>query len=288
MLLNPYRFGVAGTRVLDFYSPRAAGALILMSSTWSDPLISIRRQSDAAVKSFYGDPADNYKLTLNSEDGSGTSLGTWIGAGNGFVSQLWDQTGNGRHFTQSTTTKQPPIVQLGVLVVTGDPVPAIVFSGSFYLAYQEAGVETITDASIFCISTRTVGNPNNDVRRPAGFVEDPSDASTKVTFAPAADATVRFDGATTGVGTGTFPTSNTAFIRSTFKTNTQIDDYIAESLSLSTSVSVNTSANTMVIGAAVVGFTTTFSDKVSAVLFFDTNELTNRADIESYLISDWL
>lgn len=102
------------TGLLDDY-PNAAAAysIRLLSSTYSGALVEIRRSSDNALKSFY--PDSNNELSLNSEDGSSTTLSSWIGSDNGFVRTWHDQSGNSNAI-QTSAANQPQIINAGSLL----------------------------------------------------------------------------------------------------------------------------------------------------------------------------
>lgn len=58
-----------------------------------------------------------------------TALLAFVGAGNGYVSKIYDQSGNGNDAVQTTTGSQPILVTSGV-VNTSNSLPAIYFDGS--------------------------------------------------------------------------------------------------------------------------------------------------------------
>jgi hypothetical protein len=127
--------GVSGfTGLLDTY-PNAAAAysLRLLKSDYTGALVEIRRSSDNAVKTFYAD--SNNELSLTSEDGSGTSLSSWITTDNGFVRTWYDQSGNANNATQTTASNQPKIVNSGVLVTVNSKA-GIDFSASDFISLE--------------------------------------------------------------------------------------------------------------------------------------------------------
>jgi len=99
--------------------PGAAAAYSLrsLSNSYADPVVTVRRSSDDAEDSF----------TAN-EVADGT-LAAFCGAGDGFVKQWWDQSGNARHAVQATTTAQPKIVSSGAVILK-EGKPALQFDGS--------------------------------------------------------------------------------------------------------------------------------------------------------------
>ena len=107
---NPFGAGIASfTGLLDLY-PGAAAAYSLraLSAGWvAGDVVLVRRSSDSAQLGFTAAEVINGTLT------------TWTGAGDGFVTTWYDQSGEGNDATQAVTTAQPKIVDTGALVVGG-------------------------------------------------------------------------------------------------------------------------------------------------------------------------
>jgi hypothetical protein len=84
----------------------SAGAygVILLYTGYYGPTITIRRSSDNTIQNFYADISGNLGTTYF---GGGTSLTTWLGTSYAYVTQWWDQTGNGNHAIQTIITLQP-------------------------------------------------------------------------------------------------------------------------------------------------------------------------------------
>lgn len=104
----------AFTGLLDTYSgASAAYSLRRLSSTYTGNLIRVRRSSDNAEQNI-GYDSNNVLDTA--------SLLTFCGAGNGFVTTWYDQSGNANNATQSTAANQPQIVSSGaILTVNSKP-----------------------------------------------------------------------------------------------------------------------------------------------------------------------
>lgn len=101
--------GARFSGILDQYAGAAAAySLRALSSAWlAGDVVEVRRSSDSTTQSFTANEVSN-----------GT-LEAFCGAGDGFVSTWYDQSGNGNDATQATTTKQPKIVSAGALVADG-------------------------------------------------------------------------------------------------------------------------------------------------------------------------
>jgi len=99
-----------------------AYSLRAVNPDYSGALVLIRRSSDNAEKAFLKDA--NNIFSLSSEDGSGTSLATWIGSDNGFLKTIYDQSGNGNNATQTNASLQNRIISAGVLELENSKVAA--------------------------------------------------------------------------------------------------------------------------------------------------------------------
>lgn len=101
--------GVGFVGILDLY-PNAAAAYSprVLSSEWlTEPVVRVRRSSDNAEQDF---------TATQITDGT---LLTFTGAGDGFVTIWYDQSGNTNDAPQIAATSQPKIVSSGVLVSSG-------------------------------------------------------------------------------------------------------------------------------------------------------------------------
>lgn len=114
------------TGLLDDY-PNAAAAysVRLLSSTYSGALVRIRRANDNSEEDFY--PDSNNELSLNSGDGGGTTLGSWIGINDGYIVTWYDQSGNSRDASQAVSSQQAKILNGGSFI-TVNAKPALDFT----------------------------------------------------------------------------------------------------------------------------------------------------------------
>ena len=79
-----------------------------LKTSYSGPAIRVRRSSDNTEQDISFDASGN----LNQ-----TSLLSFVGSNNGFVTTWYDQSGSGINLTQSTASRQPQIVAAGVVIV---------------------------------------------------------------------------------------------------------------------------------------------------------------------------
>ena len=75
-------------------------------TSYTGPVINIRRSADNVTSDFYSDKYGNLTTGAN---GTGTTYTSWIGASSGFVVTWYDQSGKSNHATQGTQASQPTI-----------------------------------------------------------------------------------------------------------------------------------------------------------------------------------
>jgi hypothetical protein len=124
--------------------PGAAAAYSLrsLSNSYADPVVTVRRSSDDAEEDFTA-----------AEVADGT-LAAFCGAGDGFVKQWWDQSGNGAHAVAAADANEPQIVDSGV-VITEEGKPAIQFDGaSDKLSISDSTVLDLP-ATVFIVLTHS-------------------------------------------------------------------------------------------------------------------------------------
>lgn len=121
-------FGYTG--LLDAY-PNAAAAysLRLLRSGYFGYAIRVRRSSDNTEQ-------DIGFTALGALDT--TSLTSFCGSGNGFVTTWYDQSGNNRNFIQTTAASQPQIVSSGIILQLNNK-PTITMSTIQNLTAQNIG-----------------------------------------------------------------------------------------------------------------------------------------------------
>ena len=118
MIINPYLVQPsvpAFSFLLDDYSGSSAAysAARRLSSTYTGSLIRVRRSSDNAEQDI-GYTAGN---VLDE-----SALTTFVGANDGFVTTLYDQSGNSKDATQATASNQHRIVSSGTIeTISGKP-----------------------------------------------------------------------------------------------------------------------------------------------------------------------
>ena len=112
---------LAPSLLLDLY-PNAAAAYSVrkLRTAYTGSAIRVRRSSDNTESDIGFTALGNLDTT---------SLTSFCGAGNGFVTTWYDQSGNARNATQTTAANQPQIVSSGS-VITENTKSAIQFTGA--------------------------------------------------------------------------------------------------------------------------------------------------------------
>jgi trimeric autotransporter adhesin len=117
---TPFIRGSAATvqNPLDNLDAAAAYSLRKLRTAYGGDAVNVRRSTDnlEIPIGFIGNELDTAALLSH------------CGAGNGFVTTLYDQSGEGRHATQATAANQPQIMTAGV-VNTENGKPALIFDG---------------------------------------------------------------------------------------------------------------------------------------------------------------
>lgn len=109
-----------GTLLDDFPNASAAYSLRRLRTVYFGSAIRVRRSNDNAEQ--------NIGFTSGG-DLDTASLLSFVGANSGFITTWYDQSGNGRNVTQTTSANQPRIVNSGV-VETENSKPSIRFDGN--------------------------------------------------------------------------------------------------------------------------------------------------------------
>lgn len=112
--------------LLDTYGGAAAAySLRKLRTAYTGDAITVRRSSD--------NTSQNIGFNANGNLDT-TALTSFVGAGDGFVSTWYDQSGNNRDFTQATSIRQPQIVSSGALILENGKV-SVNFDGSNHRMY---------------------------------------------------------------------------------------------------------------------------------------------------------
>lgn len=131
--------------LLDTY-PNAAAAYSVrkLRTAYAGSALRVRRSSDNAESDI------GFDINGNLDE---SALTTFVGAGNGFVTTWYDQSGNGRNVTQSTAGNQPQIVASGV-VIKENSRPSMRFDGSNDNLFNTTTGFAVNNITQYVVSTR--------------------------------------------------------------------------------------------------------------------------------------
>lgn len=120
----PTQLGLVGSLIIgllldDYPNAAAAYSVRKLRTAYTGSAIRVRRSSDNTESDI------GFTATGNLDT---TSLTSFCGAGNGFVTTWYDQSGNARNATQTTAANQPQIVSSGS-VINENSKPSLQFDG---------------------------------------------------------------------------------------------------------------------------------------------------------------
>jgi hypothetical protein len=260
----------AFTGLLDTYSGASvAYSFRRLSSSYTGAAIRVRRSSDNAEQDF--------GFVNNVLDTA--SLLTFCGAGNGFVTTWYDQSGNTKNIIQTSAVNQPRIVSSGVLQTDGSK-PTIYFDGlNDNLA--NASVPLNTYISLYLVSKATTAKPF--------FIEHSENANNGNGFAHYGSIAAAWNFARSSLFNYAVGTSNWAGslrILSTLIYNSTIRNYYKNSIVQSNGTTVgsllsNTSLTTSLNIFSRNGSSVFSEGNLQELIIYNDTTGTNKTGIES-------
>lgn len=91
-----------------------------LRSAYAGNCLKVRRSSDSTTQD----------IGFSGNDLDVSALIGFVGAGDGFIDTLYDQSGNARNLSQATTANQPKLVSSGSLITTVGGKPSPLFDAS--------------------------------------------------------------------------------------------------------------------------------------------------------------
>ena len=264
MIINPYVFG-SSLLILDLY-PNAAVAYSLrkLRTAYTGNCIRVRRSIDNTEQDF--------GFVNNVLDTA--SLLTFCGAGNGFITTWYDQSGNANNSTQATAANQCQIVSSGVTIK--DPITNKISTLWTNDLYSLASTITMTQLNY----RLGVFNRNTTASRIYGLgsnVTNPSlgkwDASNIISSSYGTGAATHATSAATG-----------AFLMSVLRDNTNTVKCWINSVAQTSGTSSGTSFGITHFGASS---TVTSVGYKSEEIYWASNQESNRTGIETNVNNYW-
>jgi hypothetical protein len=260
-----------GTALLDLYpSASVAYSLRNLSSTYTGPLVRVRRSSDNTEQDIYG--LFNGQLDT-------TSLTAFCGAGSGYVKTWYDQSGNAKHLTQNTTSLQPEIVRNSVInLLSGKP--CVTFSPLSSISKMTAIINIAQPVSVFVTSFA----PTNI----ANYVTILSTANSANTDSGIEiDLSTPIAGVQTALYSGAILSDNT--IRSGYCLMSTLSNgansYIYFNNGLVASGNAGTNDSNLLCLGRNWSDTATYNNIYQEIVIYNANQTTNRAAINTNINS---
>lgn len=263
--------------LLRQYGGAAAAYSLQRLDTGSENVVRVRRSSDDAEADF------------TAEEVSGGALASYCGAGNGFVTTWYDQSGNGRNATQATAASQPQIVADGVVVTDGNGNPAMSFDGTDDWLDHSYNV-TLTSQSHFFLS-QIESTAGADTRMYAMAVGTNADVTSTDLHIPAIKTSILqrisvFDGGHIGASDITY---GSPFLWTVLHSGSLISPFLDGSARPTGARTLNAAVTRQFIGAGCNTGTGPFlytECKIAELIIYDnSNKSADRTAIEANIAS---
>lgn len=258
--------------LLDTYTDAAvAYSVRKLRNAYSGSAIRVRRSSDNTEQDIGFDTNGNLDES---------ALTTFVGAGNGFVTTWYDQSGNSRNATQSTAINQPLIVNAGTVEKT---------NGKVSIKFDASNDVLINSTSIFSgAGNRTLFalyKPNNASGTFSYSIFGQTDTATSGYWSQIQSRTrfvtgdPYFAGFSADIGNGLSTPDTTQKLGSFFYNGTSGSLYKNNSLLGSANITLNAQATGQIyIGASTA--TNEFADaNIQELIAWASNKTTDRTGI---------
>jgi PKD repeat protein len=268
--------------LLDVF-PNAAAAYSLrkLRAAYTGSAIRVRRSSDNTEQD----------IGFNGSNGlDTTALLAFVGAGNGFVSTWYDQSGNGSDVTQTSSANQPQIVSSGS-VITENGNPSVLFDGTndFLNRTQTASNIFAANHSLFSVNKATGGSLRKCILE--------STSSTSNLFNPSVEYNgnlpnnIRMfsgDGAANTLTTSTNTFGNSQLILSALKNGTTIQELFVNNVFQGSTVPAIT-PTVQITGYNIGTFRSAndrfFGGNMQELVLYNSYESSNRSAIENNIMN---
>lgn len=289
---TPQKFDIAisENRLLDLFpGAKFACSIRLLRTAYTGPAIRVRRTSDSTEQDF------GFLANGDLDSFAIESFVNALGASDGLVTIMYDQSGNGIDLdNQLVEARLPKIVDAGILQ-TSMGLPSIFFDGiDDNLLSTDSLSSPVSNLFIFMVDQKTrltVRNNNFNLN----VLGNPSSDNRVAAFAPFNDGRIIWDAGnndddrvTTGFGFNDTVQHIWTFIKTAGTDNLKFNRDGVQ-LAQKTQVTTPTELSTIVLGA----FDNTNDSfpmqmQFQELIFYDTDELSNVVSIESNLMNYWM
>lgn len=269
MILSTH--GIVGSQMtqfvglLDTYSGAAAAySLRKLRTDYTGSAITVRNSSNSEADiGFVNNVLDT------------ASLLTHCGAGNGFVTKWYDQSGNSNNVTQTNVLYQPQIVNSGVIILQGTK-PTLSFDGTNDSLYGVFGT-TITQANTTFIATTMPSLLY-------GFIYDSNSPNRQTLLRNANFNSIEFfcgSSITSSNGT-TIGGSDYLFVSNA---NSSLSYVYANNSLIASGNSGSNSISSLYIGQGNFGLGNNGNIKIRELIFYSSDQSSNRTAIQNNINS---
>lgn len=128
----------------------AAYGMRRLVTTWTGPIVTVRRSSDNATLDVYA--AGDGWIDI-------AALLAWCGTASAYVTKWWDQSGSGRHADQTTASAQPMLVDSGAMITLGGRPAVRAPEGTYLLVSGSPPAATMSAIASVSAVTKTGSSP---------------------------------------------------------------------------------------------------------------------------------
>lgn len=250
----------------EYPTASAAYSLRKLDSSYNGSAIRVRRSSDNTEQDIGF--VDNQLDT--------TSLTTFVGSGNGFVSVWYDQSGNNRHVSQSITTSQPRIVSASIIENINNKPVLNWYTSSVYLNRQN----TTYSASAAFFVARASSSLSSYAAVFGGANLGASNGAIRIEL-----ANTYYRAISTNVNTG----GDLTFSDGVFYINTNVISSSFDNIRKYHIGSVTAGAASRVLSAVQIGVenltSRAWSGQIQELILYPVNQTSSRTNIEDNINS---
>lgn len=265
------------TGLLDDYAGAAAAySLRKLRAAYTGSAIRVRRSNDNAEQDIGFDGSGNLDTS---------SLSTFVGANNGFVTIWYDQSGNAINATQSTSANQPKIYDSSTGVITENGAAAMTFLDFNDHLQFSSNFSSFNDTTIFTVTAPSVYS-GSSINARFYDLYDGTDHIQYLRDNNTAKLHTKNTLWQSGLNATQYTTQNAPtaqFLSSVFALSSSNDLYFNSTLQSKTSSSnVGSAGSVGVIGQrADLISTTQFLGNYQELIIYQSDESSNRTGIET-------
>lgn len=260
--------------MLDVY-PSAAAAYstrLLRGAYYGSSAIRVRRSSDNAESNI------GFTTSGNLDE---AAITTFCGAGTGFVTTWYDQSGNSRNVLQATAGNQP-IIYLSGFVIVNNSKPAVLFQASTVKSLEGLWSQTITTESNFGVFS--VNNSTDSFGRVLSQGGNGNDYDASAYIPMIRNGTTAAMGSfTTGLLSSAAISYSTQTLFSSIHSGSQLSNQVNNNSAAVASDTLNLNVTRTTIGGPTSTSIATGSldGMVQEVIIYYTNQTANRTGISN-------